>query len=43
MKYETLKKVSDVVFIRSTGVKRKTFEVMFNLLEVAYKKAKGGS
>ncbi len=45
MKYETLKKVSDAVFRRSTGVKRKTFEVMLTLLELAYKKkkAKGGS
>ncbi len=45
MKYETLKKVNDAIFRRSTGVKKKTFEVMLNLLETAYKKkkAKGGS
>ena len=44
MKYENLKLASDQQFRRVTGVKRKTFTKMIELLEVAEKKkkAKGG-
>ena len=44
MKHENLKSVSDEQFRRVTGIKRKTFTKMIELLEVAQKKkkAKGG-
>ena len=44
MKSENLKKISDTQFRRITGIKRKTFEIMVNILEKAEgeKKAKGG-
>jgi Helix-turn-helix of DDE superfamily endonuclease len=44
MKYENLKLSSDDNFRRVTGVKRKTFETMLEILKEAHKikKAKGG-
>ena len=44
MKYEKLKKSSDAQFRRITGVKRKTFEIMVEILTEAHriKKTKGG-
>lgn len=44
MKYENLKLSSDAQFRRVTGVKRKTFETMLELLNDAHKikKSKGG-
>jgi len=41
MKHENLKTLSDEQFRRVTGVKRKTFTKMIELLEVAQKKEKG--
>lgn len=44
MKYEKLKSSSDAQFRRVTGVKRKTFETMVEILKKAHqiKKSKGG-
>ena len=44
MKYENLKLSSDAQFRRVTGVKRKTFETMVEILREAHriKKSKGG-
>lgn len=44
MKYEKLKSSSEAQFRRVTGVKRKTFEAMIEILKEAYKikKSKGG-
>src|SRR5262245_18475266 len=44
MKYENLKISSDADFRRVTGVKRKTFAVMIEILEIGHqlKKTKGG-